>query len=89
MNFSLKLTLLFLALLLGHFKMGKKRRRTNVYEEQPPEGCHHYDHVTEVPWDIQKFASLFPSIKIVFLIPNTGTFINATPYFQDMMRVCG
>ena len=27
-------------------------------EEQPPEGCHHYNSLGEVPWDIQKYTTL-------------------------------
>ena len=34
--------------------MGKKRRREHQTIEAPPEGCHHYEHVAEVPWDLQK-----------------------------------
>ncbi|MCJ1473356.1 hypothetical protein MMC13_002007 [Lambiella insularis] len=35
--------------------MARKRRRESVPQEDLPEGCHHYDEVGEVPWDIQKY----------------------------------
>jgi hypothetical protein len=47
--------------------MGKKRRRQQnddggnrtekkrqLVEDEMPEGVHHYEHLTEVPWDIAK-----------------------------------
>ncbi|MCJ1395679.1 hypothetical protein MMC18_008565, partial [Xylographa bjoerkii] len=35
--------------------MARKRRRETTSHEELPEGCHHYDEVGEVPWDIQKY----------------------------------
>jgi hypothetical protein len=41
--------------------MGKRKRKASVAlegqdVETPPKGCHHYEEIWEVPWDIQKFA---------------------------------
>ncbi|KAI4123883.1 MAG: hypothetical protein LQ347_005964 [Umbilicaria vellea] len=35
--------------------MGKKRRRASEAPAELPEGCHHYEDLAEVPWDIQKY----------------------------------
>ena len=40
----------------GRVIMGKKRRRASEAFAELPEGCHHYENLAEVPWDIQKYA---------------------------------
>ncbi|SLM35985.1 rna methylase family [Lasallia pustulata] len=35
--------------------MGKNRRRASEAPAELPEGCHHYEDLADVPWDIQKY----------------------------------
>lgn len=37
--------------------MAFKRRREDETTESPLERCHHYNDISEVPWDLQKYAS--------------------------------
>jgi hypothetical protein len=36
----------------GDYQLEKKRQHVDV--EELPEGVHHYEHVSELPWDIQQ-----------------------------------
>ena len=68
--------------------MGKKRRRGSQSFAELPEGCHHYEDLAEVPWDIQKYA---PGV----VLPGTAAYlykdttISATRSSQDMMKAFG
>ena len=69
--------------------MGKKRQRRSQVTERLPEGCQHYEHVSEVPWDIQKcfLLSSLPGLEQRSL--PTDTSINATAYSQSMTKGYG
>lgn len=42
--------------------MVKKRKRSEEQEELP-EGCNHYQDISEVPWDIQKYHNTLSTSK--------------------------
>jgi hypothetical protein len=59
---------------------------SNSTDEAPPE-VHHYDHISEVPWDIQKYVltDLLPLSSADFLA--TGP--NGTRFSPDTMKAFG
>ena len=73
--------------------MGKRKRKnfegfkSTQSFEKIPEGCHHYDNVTEVPWDIQKYTVVLLTAHPFLTV--LGIFISATVYFPNMTKEYG
>jgi hypothetical protein len=60
---------------------------SNSTDEAPPE-VHHYNHIGEVPWDIQKYVVLTdPQSLSTADVLVTG--LNDTRYFRDTMKASG
>ena len=63
-------------------KMTSKNKR-------PPEGCQHYSHLCEMPWDIQKSLFRIEISTTASLIDRADTTTNALAYSQNTTRAYG
>ena len=94
--YSQSLQLLFLCnwsswLLETQNIMGKKRRiEIQAHTTKSlPEGCHHYEEVGDVPWDIQKWLVKPLLLSRRCIITFLDTSHSGIAYFQNMTKEYG